>query len=1110
MLRPRRVAGFNSMHFSRRFALPTLALALLAATAGAAPAPAFGMPAQQATGTAPVNATAPIVSGTPRQGQSLSASTGTWTPLGASYTYQWQHDTGSGFVDIAGASGSTVLLQGADIGSYLRVIVTATNGNGHASATSSGVGPVLAGAPVDATAPSLSGPLLRGSSLAVNAGIWSPAANRFTLQWQRDTGSGFQNLAGANGSSYVLTKADEGASIRVLVTGVNDYGLVTVPTAPIGPVLAAPPVDSTPPAITGGAQRGIKLSATTGSWSGASNSYTVQWQRDSGSGYQAITGATSSSYTLTAADEGTTVRVLLTVTNSDAVASLPSQATQPVAPAPPVSTAAPTVIGVAQRTVTLTATSGSWIGAGNTYAFQWQRDTGSGFQSVAGATSATYTLGVGDELAQLRAVVTATNADGVVSQASQPTQPVVPAPPIDSAAPTITGLPRLSATLTIYPGTWSPAGSSLTYDWQRGDATNGYQDIAGATGPTYTLQAADVGETVRVTVTATNVDGTRSVTSVPTAVIAQPPESITAPTAPAGTLMDSYRLTASSGTWDTPAAQFAYAWMRCAANATAVTPACMEVGTGPVYTVAAADVGHTLGVRVTANSAGGSTTVISPLTAAITGRPLANLTPPAVIGTPQIPLGLSAGEGTWSVPLTGISYAWFRCDSDGVSNCSLVTNSDHYPLGAADRGHAVVLVATATSPGRTATASSQPVTIHDQPLPWAVTAPTVSGTPTRSSLLRATTGSWANTPTVSLQWLRCAADGSACQPIAGATGIAYSLTAADEGHAITIRVTATNTTRPVIATATPTAPVAAAPPVNTHLPMIMGTAQVGLLLAETGTTWSATPDTTFTYAWQRCAADGTSCRTVNGVTSGVFLLTGADVGDTLVAVVTATNIDGSRSVVSAPSPVVLPLAPRWLTLPAVSSDPGRVGDVLGLTRATWAGPALTGDVTQWMRCTNVCSAIGPPDASSYTIAANDVGAVIRVRETASNAVGSTSAWSTNYIGPVTSAASAAVVLGSGARALLRSARGAVLASAQLTALAAATANSGRRSPARIVELTRARSVHGTLQAWACPLAGKRGGPPPACSARASLRSAAIMRLPVGAAGRVRVVVIRTR
>ena len=132
-------------------------------------------------------------------------------------------------------------------------------------------------------------------------------------------------------------------------------------------------------------------------------------------------------------------------------------------------------------------------------------------------------------------------------------------------------------------------------------------DIAGATSSTYTLQPADVGKTVRVKVTATNVDGSASATSPATARIAAPPVNTVAPAAPSGTPKETSTLTAVPGTWDTPGASFTYTWLRCAADATAITASCEEVGTGSTYTLSAADVGRRLGVRVTATSSGGTT-----------------------------------------------------------------------------------------------------------------------------------------------------------------------------------------------------------------------------------------------------------------------------------------------------------------------------------------------------------------------------------------------------------------------------------------------------------------------------------------------------------------------
>jgi hypothetical protein len=87
------------------------------------------------TAVAPTNTAAPAVSGPPSSGSTLTASAGTWTGA-PSYAYQWQRNTGSGWADIAGATSSTYVLAGADVGATVRVQVTATNSAGSATAAS--------------------------------------------------------------------------------------------------------------------------------------------------------------------------------------------------------------------------------------------------------------------------------------------------------------------------------------------------------------------------------------------------------------------------------------------------------------------------------------------------------------------------------------------------------------------------------------------------------------------------------------------------------------------------------------------------------------------------------------------------------------------------------------------------------------------------------------------------------------------------------------------------------------------------------------------------------------------------------------------------------------
>jgi hypothetical protein len=87
---------------------------------------------------APKSTAPPTISGTPKVGQTLTADPGSWSGNPTSFAYQWQRCDAdvAACADVIGATGKTYGLPIADLGYRLRVVVTAHNAKGTATATS--------------------------------------------------------------------------------------------------------------------------------------------------------------------------------------------------------------------------------------------------------------------------------------------------------------------------------------------------------------------------------------------------------------------------------------------------------------------------------------------------------------------------------------------------------------------------------------------------------------------------------------------------------------------------------------------------------------------------------------------------------------------------------------------------------------------------------------------------------------------------------------------------------------------------------------------------------------------------------------------------------------
>jgi hypothetical protein len=176
-------------------------------------------------------------------------------------------------------------------------------------------------APKSTSLPTISGTPAVGQTLTASTGGWSGKPTSYAYQWQRcdAAGAACAPIVGATGQTYVVTEADTGTTLRVAVTARNSVGASTATSAPTVVIQATgAPVNTAPPTITGVAQVGQTLSATTGGWSGNPTSFGFQWQRCNASGESCvdIPGAASGTYVVTASEVGSMIRVRVTATNA--------------------------------------------------------------------------------------------------------------------------------------------------------------------------------------------------------------------------------------------------------------------------------------------------------------------------------------------------------------------------------------------------------------------------------------------------------------------------------------------------------------------------------------------------------------------------------------------------------------------------------------------------------------------------------------------------------------------------------------------------------------------------------------------------------------------------
>jgi uncharacterized protein YjbI with pentapeptide repeats len=615
------------------------------------------------------------ISGTPTQGETLTAVTSTITDVDGlgDFSYQWKR----GEDVISGATSSTYTLVQADVGKTISVTVSYTDQRGFAESVTSSSTTTVANVndsptgSVTITGTTTEGKMLTAvtSSMADADGLGS-----FSYQWKR----GGVNITGATSSTYTLVQADVGKKIKVTVTYTDQGGttesVTSAETTNITNTNNSPTGSVT---ITGTTTEGSILEVDTNGISDSDGltgvSFSYQWKR----GGVNITGATSSTYTLVQGDVGKKIKVTVTYEDQGGTTeNVTSAETSAVANVNDLPTGTVTITGTVTQGEVLTANTTSIADADGlgTFSYKWNR----GEDVISGATSSTYTLVQGDVGKTITVTVSYTDDEGTYeSVTSAATDPVTNVNDSPSGTVTISGTTTQGEVLTASNDIADEDGLGyFTYQWKRAGS-----DISEATNSTYTLVQSDVGNKITVTVSYTDSQGTNeSVTSAETSSVANVNDSPTEKPQIVGTTSKGSVLTA-----DTDAitdadgligVTFTYQWNRGVNT--------ISGATSKIYTLVQADVGETISVTVTYEDGGGveetltsdPTSTIENVNRSPSGKPtLTGLTP-----------GLRAKEGD----VIGVDTSTIT-DADGLGNFSYQWNRDGATIsGAIDTTYTLV------------------------------------------------------------------------------------------------------------------------------------------------------------------------------------------------------------------------------------------------------------------------------------------------------------------------------------------------------------------------------------------------------------------------------------
>ena len=221
------------------------------------------------------NTARPTISGTPVVGQTLTAKPGTWTPTGATFTYQWLADD----TEISGASATTYKLVAGDAGKKISIEVTGAKGGyntgAEASVETTRVSALL-------TTPKNHRSTAQTSSSLTLAWDAVPGAPKYRVQFSKSSNMSSPTYLpfDTNGGKVNGLAAKTKHYFKVSVVGENNSARLTPYTATAASASTKPYEFSTPGGLKSTAKSSTSLTLGWNAVAGAS-AYRVQMSKSS-------------------------------------------------------------------------------------------------------------------------------------------------------------------------------------------------------------------------------------------------------------------------------------------------------------------------------------------------------------------------------------------------------------------------------------------------------------------------------------------------------------------------------------------------------------------------------------------------------------------------------------------------------------------------------------------------------------------------------------------------------------------------------------------------------------------------------------------------------------